>query len=123
MAGPGKGGGVHIPWYATGFRHDAFAEALAAFAPVVMRYGATEYQVFRSRDDRYKFLQTATFESKLEWERFWEGEEAIAFRVNHQGWYQVPVLYVWNDRIAQGGYPEVTAAPAAPATSDSPTVA
>jgi hypothetical protein len=123
MAGPSKGGVVHIPWYATGFRHDAFAEALAAFAPVVMRYGATEYQVFRSRDDRYKFLQTATFESKLDWERFWEGEEAITFRVNHQGWYQVPLLYVWNDRIAQGGYPEVTAAPLAPATSDSPTVA
>ena len=77
----------------------------------------------RSRDDRYKFLQTATFESKLDWERFWEGEEAIAFRVNHQGWYQVPVLYVWNDRIAQGGYPDVTAAPTAPALSESPTVA
>jgi hypothetical protein len=88
-----------------------------------MRYGATEYQVFRSRDDRYKFIQMATFESKLEWGRFWEGEEAIAFRTNHQGWYQVPVLYVWQDRIAQGGYPEVTAAPLAPATSDSPTVA
>ena len=123
MAGSGKGGVVHIPWYATGFRGDAFAEALAAFAPVVMRYGALDYQVFRSRDDRYKFLHTATFESKLDWERFWEGEEAIAFRVNHQGWYQVPVLYVWQDLIAHGGYPVETAAPTAPAVSDSPTVA
>lgn len=123
MAGPSKGGVVHIPWYATGFRHDAFAEALAAFAPIVMRYGATDYEVFRSRDDRYKLLQVATWESKLDWERFWEGEDAIAFRVNHQGWYQVPVLYVWQDRIAHGGYPDVTAAPAAAAASDSPTVA
>jgi hypothetical protein len=122
MAGPSKGGVVHIPWYATGFRGDAFADALAAFAPVVMRYGAIDYQVFRSRDDRYKFLHTSTWESKLDWERFWEGEDAISFRVNHQGWYQVPLLYVWNDRIAQGGNPEVTAAPLAPATSDSPTV-
>jgi len=120
---PSKGGVVHIPWYATGFRGDAFAEALAAFAPVVMRYGATDYQVFRSRDDRYKFLQTATFESKLDWERFWEGEEAITFRVNHQGWYQVPVLYVWQDLIAHGGYPTETAAPTEPAASASPTVA
>lgn len=123
MAGTSKGGVVHIPWYATGFRHDAFAEALAAFAPIVMRYGATDYQVFRNRDDRYRFIQTATFESKLEWERFWEGEEAITFRVNHQGWYQVPVLYVWHDLIAHGGYPQETATPLAPATADSPSVA
>ena len=74
--------------------------------------------LFRSRDDRYRFLQTATFESKLEWERFWEGEEAIAFRVNHQGWYQVPLLYVWNDLIADGGYQAETVAPASAATAD-----
>ena len=123
MAGPSKGGVVHIPWYATGFRHNAFAEALAAFAPIVMRYGATDYSVYRSRDDRYKFLQMATFESKLDWERFWEGEDAIAFRVNHQGWYQIPLLYAWHDRISHGGFPEEMPAPAAPATADGPTVA
>jgi len=123
MAGKDTSGVVHIPWYATGFRGDALAAALAAFAPIVMRYGATDYQVFRSRDDRYRFLQTSTWESKLDWERFWEGEDAITFRVNHQGWYQVPVLYVWHDRIAQGGYPEVTAGPTTPVLSDSPTVA
>ncbi|MBX5440671.1 MAG: hypothetical protein IRZ32_03990 [Solirubrobacteraceae bacterium] len=95
-------GVVHIPWYATGFRGDAFAEALAEFAPIAMRYGALDYQVFRSREDRYRFLQIATFETKLDWERFWEGDEAVAFRVNHSGWYQVPVLPVWHDRLAAG---------------------
>jgi hypothetical protein len=95
-------GVVHIPWYATGFRGDDFADRLAAFAALAPRYGATNYQVFRSRDDRYKFLQTATFESKLDWERYWEGEDAIAFRVNHQGWYQIQVLYSWNDLLASG---------------------
>ncbi|HWV88005.1 MAG TPA: hypothetical protein VNZ62_21340 [Capillimicrobium sp.] len=120
MAEGKTAGVVHIPWYATGFRADGLAEALERFAPIAMRYGALDYQVFRSRDDRYRFLQTATFESKLDWERYWEGEEAIAFRVNHQGWYQVPVLYVWHDRIAAGGLPEVATVP--PGVS-SPTVA
>ena len=32
------------------------------------RYGATDYRVYRNRDDRYKFLQTATFEDKNEWQ-------------------------------------------------------
>ena len=40
-----------------------------------LRYGATHYAVYRSRDDRYKFLQIADFKSKLEWERYWYGPE------------------------------------------------
>ncbi len=114
-------GVIHIPWYATGLRGDAFAEALARFAAVSPRYGALDYQVFRSRDDRYRFLQTVTFETKLDWERYWEGEEAITFRTNHQGWYQIPVLYTWQDLIAHGGLqPEQALVP--PGVS-SPTVA
>jgi hypothetical protein len=96
-------GVVHIPWYATGFRGDALEEALAKIARVSLQYGATDYRVYRSRDDRYRFLQTVTFERKLDWTRYWEGEEFIAFRVNHQGWYQVPLLYSWNDLVAVGG--------------------
>jgi hypothetical protein len=96
-------GVVHIPWYATGLRADALAEALERIAPVCMRYGANDYRVYRSRDDRYRFLQTATFDDKVDWERYWLGEEFIAFRVNHSGWYQVPLLYTWNDLIASGG--------------------
>lgn len=96
-------GVVHIPWYATGLRSDALADALARIAPIAMRYGATDYRVYRSRDDRYKLLQTATFETKLEWDRYWEGDEFITFRTVHMGWYQVPVLYSWQDLIASGG--------------------
>jgi hypothetical protein len=96
-------GVVHVPWYATGFRHDKLAAALADISAVSLRYGALSYRVYRYRDDRYKFLQTATFETKLEWERYWDGEEMINFRVNHQGWYQIPVLYSWQDLVASGG--------------------
>ena len=95
-------GSVHIPWYATGFRADAMAEALAEIAPIALRYGATSYAVHRSNDDRYKFLQMAEFESKRDWERYWNGPEFIDFRVLASSWYQVPVLYVWHDLIASG---------------------
>ena len=40
-----------------------------------MRYGAHAYQVHRFRDDLYKFLQTAEFDTKLEFERYWHGPE------------------------------------------------
>ena len=98
-------GAVHIPWYATGLRSDKLSAALADIAPVALRYGATSYRVYRYRDDRYKFLQTATFESKLDWERYWYGEEMTRFRTVHQGWYQIPVVYQWTDIVVEGQMP------------------
>jgi hypothetical protein len=101
MAG-GAGGVVFIPWYATGLRGDAFAVALAQIAPVAVRYGATDYGVYRSRDDRYKFMQTAAFETGVDFDRYWYGTEFSRFRTEHSSWYQVPVLYYWNDQVAAG---------------------
>ena len=95
-------GVVHIPWYATGFRADALESALAAMSPIALRYGATDHAVYRYRDDRYKFLQMAAFEDKLSWERYWEGDDFLDFRVRHSGFYQVPVLYGWTDLVASG---------------------
>jgi len=96
------GGVVFIPWYATGFRGDGLAEALAEIAPMAMRYDATSYGLYRSRDDRYRFTQTATFDDHDDWERYWYGEEFSRFRAQHHGWFQVPVLYVWHDQVAAG---------------------
>ena len=95
-------GTVVIPWYATGFRADGLAEALNEIAPVAMRYGASSYAVYRSRDDRYRFQQFATFEDHLDWERYWLGREMTDFRVRHSSWYQVPVQYGWWDLTAGG---------------------
>ena len=60
-----------IPWYATLFRGDRFAEALGEIAPLATRYGATDYRVYRNRDDMYKFNQMATFEDKADFEAYW----------------------------------------------------
>jgi hypothetical protein len=93
-------GVVHIPWYATLFRGDKLAAAVREVAAASLRYGATEYKVHRSRDDAYRILQMVWFESRLDWERYWDGPEMLALRANHSGQYQVPALYVWNDEIA-----------------------
>ena len=61
--------------------------------------------MYRYRDDRYKFLQTAEFESKLDFERYWTGPEFIDFRVMHSSWFQVPVVYGWTDLIVGGALP------------------
>jgi hypothetical protein len=112
-------GTVHIPWYATVFRGDKLAEALAEIAPISLRYGATDFAVYRGRDDAYKLLQVASFDSKLEFERYWYGEEFTYFRTDVAGWYQVPILYTWNDVVVAGSLAngELTSA-SAPAEGD-----
>jgi hypothetical protein len=97
-------GSVHIAWYATGFRGERFEGKLAEIAAVATRYGATHFAVYRSRDDRYRFLQVADFPSKLEWERYWYGPEFEVFRTTCSSWYQVPIAYAWQDIVAVGGY-------------------
>jgi hypothetical protein len=112
-------GSVHVPWYATLFRGDAFEQALGQIAPLALRYGATSWGIHRSRDDRYRFLQISAFESKLDWERYWYGDDFATWRQEYSGFYQVPVLYVWHDLVAGGALDPaanggVSPAPAAP---------
>ena len=96
-------GVVHLPIYATGFRGDDIEAALQQLAPISVNYGATSYDVFRGRDDRYKFLLAIEFERKQDWDRFWFGEEFTDWRAACSSWYTVPLLYTWNDNVSAGG--------------------
>lgn len=91
-----------VPWYATVFRGDSLELALAEIAPVALRYGASDYAVYRADDDRHKFLQMATFERKADYELYWHGEEFAAWRADYSSWYQVPVIYTSATLMASG---------------------
>ena len=96
-------GVAQIPWYATLFRGDQFEAAVKEIAPIAMRYGAIDYQVYRNRDDMYKFTQMSTFEEKSQFEAYWYGPEFNSWRSAYSSWYQVPILYTWADLIMSGG--------------------
>jgi hypothetical protein len=105
-------GVVHIQWYATVFRGDVFADAVAEVAaPAALAYGATRYTVQRSQDDGYRIVELIWFESKDDWYRYWEGPEMREFRARHSGKYQVPLTYIWHDEYAAGGAPPVKVTP------------
>ena len=116
---------VHIQWYCTVLRQERFAAEVAYVAPLALRYGATQYSVHRSRDDRYKIIQMAWFETKQDWYRYWESIEMTEFRRRNMGHYQIPINYVWHDELVAGALgPEVPTieaepepTPAAPAPS------
>ena len=96
------GGLVTVPWYANVFRGDKLEIALAELVPVAARYGATAYGLWRGLDDRYAFQQWAAFPEKLMWERYWDGEEMVNFRIECSSWYQVPLVYHWHDVVVEG---------------------
>jgi hypothetical protein len=100
-------GVVKIPWYATVFRGDKLEAALDEIAPLALRYGAIDYAVHRSLDDRYRFVQSATFPDHLDFERYWYGEEFGQWRADRSGWYQVPVIYGWWEKTSSGGLEQV----------------
>ena len=75
-------GVAQIPWYATLFRGDQFAAALEEIAPIATRYGATDYRVYRNRDDMYKFTQLITFKDKSDFEAYWYGPEFNDWRAD-----------------------------------------
>jgi hypothetical protein len=118
---------VWVQWYATILRKGAFAEAVAEVAPIALRYGATQYQVHVSNDDRYKITQMTWVPSHASWYSYWEGPEMVEFRARYSGKYQVPIVYVWADEIAAGsplnggnGAQPPTVEPASSPVSSSP---
>jgi hypothetical protein len=109
------GGVVHIQWYATVLRQEQLASEISLAAEIALRYGATQFSVQRSRDDRYKITEMVWFESKRDWYRYWDGPEMIEFRRRNSGHYQIPVTYVWYDELTFGALgPEVLIAPEPP---------
>lgn len=103
---------MRVEWYATVLRQDALAAEVSLAAKLALRYGATQYAVHRSQDDRYKITQLAWFENKADWYRYWDGPEMVEFRRRNSGHYQIPINYYWYEEIAAGALgPSVELAP------------
>jgi hypothetical protein len=106
-------GVVHIEWYAAGLRKDSLTAEVVAAAPLALRYGATQYSVHRSNEDRYRITQMAWFDSHQDWYRYWESPEMIEFRRRNSGHFQLPINYVWYEELVSGALgPEVGLEPA-----------
>ncbi len=69
----------HLPYYATGLRADQLAEAFDELTPELLRLGALEVRVYRSKEDAYRFLQVIQVEDKDAWTRIWNGEAFVRF--------------------------------------------
>jgi hypothetical protein len=100
---------VEIAWVANPFRGDAFEAAWTPVAEAALRYGASGYAFFRSKEDLLKFTQLAFFETKVEFERYWYSEEVADARALASGLFQVPVLPTWHGVVAAGSFEPASA--------------
>ena len=99
---------VLVPWVANPFRGDKFEAAWLPAAEAALDFGATGWAFFRSKEGLLDFSQWAFFDTKLDFERYWYGEEFGAWRADYSSWYQVPVVYTWADLVLVGGLEKVT---------------
>jgi hypothetical protein len=68
----------------------------------VLDYGATRWAFYRAKDGRLDFIQTAEFESKQDFERYWYSERIAEARVSLAGKYQVPLLPTFHEILGSG---------------------
>jgi hypothetical protein len=102
MALDGRFSFVTITWVANPFRGDRFEELWAPAAATVTKYGARAWAFTRSKDDQLTFIQIATFENKIDFERYWYSDETAEARIACAGLFQVPVLPVWFECVDWG---------------------
>ncbi len=93
---------AQIRWVANPFRGEKFAEGWRPAAEAVLDYGATEWSFTRSHEGRLDFLQTATFPSKADFERYWYSERLAEYRIELSGTYQVPILPTFWEIVGSG---------------------
>ena len=95
---------MHIQWYATLFRGDMFADAVAEIAaPVSLKYGATRYTVQRSRDDITGSSSRSGSPPRTTGTATGKDRRCASSALVTPGKYQVPITYVWHDEYAAGG--------------------
>ena len=93
---------VQIKWVANPFRGDDFAVGWLPAAEAVMDFGATRWAFYRAQDGRLDFIQTAEFESKHDFERYWYSERVSEARAKLAGRYQVPLLPTFHEIVGSG---------------------
>lgn len=98
---------VEIQWNVTPFRSDEFLEIWEPHAAAVIDFGARGYSLLRSLEDTLIVTQLAYFETKDEWEAYWNSDRLIAARRAVSGMHQVPVVYAWQEIVTEGAVAEV----------------
>jgi len=91
-----------IEWKITPFRADRWLDIWEPVAARMPAFGAKSWSLIRSTENPLSFVQTAVWEDRADFERYWYSDVVAAAREEAIDLYDKPVLPVWHTLIAAG---------------------
>lgn len=89
-----------LDWHIAPFRADRWLDLWEPAAAKMPAYGAKNWSLTRSLDDPLAFQQSAEWESRAGFERYWYSDEIAAAREAIIDLYDIPLLPAWHTVIA-----------------------
>ena len=90
---------IYIEWHVTPFRAEEFLRIWRPAAARALAFGASSWSLTRNSEDPLHIRQSATFERREDFERYWYSDEITAAREEAMSYYGKPVLPVWHSLV------------------------
>ncbi len=89
-----------LDWHISPMRADRFLDLWEPAAARMAAFGASSWSLTRSTEDIHHFQQTAVWEKRSDFERYWYSEEIERARESIIDIYDKPLLPVWHILVA-----------------------
>ena len=89
-----------LDWHITPFRADRWLDLWEPAAAKMPAYGATSWSLTRAIDDPLAFQQTAVWNKRSDFERYWFSTEIEEARAAILNLYDIPLLPTWHTLVS-----------------------
>ena len=89
-----------LDWHVHPQREERWYGAWRPAAERALAFGASSYSLTRSEDDPLHFRQSAVWERREDFERYWASDEISAAREEVMSLYNKPLIPSWHTLIA-----------------------
>ena len=89
-----------LDWHIAPFRADRWLDLWEPAAAKMPAYGATSWSLTRAIDDPLAFQQTAAWDKRSDFERYWFSTEIEEARASILNLYDIPLLPTWHTLVA-----------------------
>jgi quinol monooxygenase YgiN len=89
-----------LDWHINPMRAERWYAAWHPTAERALAFGASSYSLTRSEDDPLHFRQSAVWERREDFERYWASDEVSAARTKIMSLYNKPLIPSWHTLLA-----------------------
>jgi quinol monooxygenase YgiN len=90
----------YIDWHVHPFRAERWLELWEPAAARALAFGAKSWSLTRDIDDPLHFRQSAVWDSRDDFERYWFSDEISAAREAALNYFNKPLLPNWHSIVA-----------------------